>query len=153
MLRTGLARVYTFSDNRVAVQATLLLEHDARAARKGIWRQPFYAVRRVEAERQLMLELGTFQIVEGRIINAAQVRGQVYLNFGERLRSYFTATIEAKALRLFQGAGLDTLGLKGRHVRVRGWLQEGGGPAADLIHPEALEAVDAGEPDPAARCR
>ncbi len=37
LVEMGLARVYTFSDNRRLAQALLRLEQKARQARKGIW--------------------------------------------------------------------------------------------------------------------
>src|SRR3546814_9669358 len=63
MLRRGMARVYTFADNRALVAEMLALEREARAARRGIWGHPFYAVRRHDA---LDRHIGTFQLVEGR---------------------------------------------------------------------------------------
>src|SRR3546814_9705575 len=46
LLRAGLARVYSFADNRGAVAEMLSLEREARAAGRGIWRDPFYAIDR-----------------------------------------------------------------------------------------------------------
>src|SRR3546814_6279209 len=45
MLEAGMARVYSFPDNTAAVPEMLTLERQARAARRGIWADPFYAVR------------------------------------------------------------------------------------------------------------
>ena len=41
MLRRGMARVYSFPDNRAAVPDMLALEAEARAARRGIWSGQF----------------------------------------------------------------------------------------------------------------
>ncbi len=141
MLQAGFARVYTFSENRLAAAPMLALESAARARKAGIWSHPFYAVRQAAAPRPLSGEPGTFQLIEGQILNAAQVRGQVYLNYGSQWRSAFTVIVAAKSLRLFRDAGIDLLGLKDKHVRVRGGLHESGGPAIDLTHPEALEII------------
>jgi endonuclease YncB( thermonuclease family) len=43
MLRRGMARVYSFPDNRKAVARMLVLERQARAEKRGIWGHPFYA--------------------------------------------------------------------------------------------------------------
>ena len=40
MLRRGMARVYSFSDNRSLVAEMLAIEGQARAARRGIWVTP-----------------------------------------------------------------------------------------------------------------
>src|SRR3546814_16350501 len=50
MLSAGLARVYSFSDNRTAAAEMLALERAARALGRGIWRDPFYAGRSEETE-------------------------------------------------------------------------------------------------------
>ncbi|MCH6590875.1 MAG: thermonuclease family protein [Proteobacteria bacterium] len=45
LLRLGLARVYSFADNRALIPEMLALERRARAAGRGIWGHPFYAIR------------------------------------------------------------------------------------------------------------
>ena len=52
MLALGLARVYSFSDNRASVPEMLAREAAARAAGLGIWRNPFYGVRRAHRSRR-----------------------------------------------------------------------------------------------------
>src|SRR3546814_5635730 len=70
----------SFPDNTAAVPEMLTLERRARAARRGIWADPFYAVRGPEDAGRLV---DSFQIVEGRIVEAAEVRRRIYLNFGQ----------------------------------------------------------------------
>ncbi|MGH6663034.1 MAG: thermonuclease family protein [Rhodospirillales bacterium] len=138
LLEAGLARVYSFADNRALVAEMLKLEADARAAKRGIWGHPFYAVRdAAETARHI----GSFQLVEGRVQKAAKVKGVVYLNFGRDWRSDFTAAVGADALKLFGKAGVDPLAFEGRVVRVRGWLKEMNGPLIAISHPEQIEAV------------
>jgi len=45
LLEAGLARVYSFADNRALVAEMLALERTARTAHRGIWADPFYAPR------------------------------------------------------------------------------------------------------------
>ncbi|CCQ74910.1 thermonuclease family protein [Magnetospira sp. QH-2] len=138
MLARGLARVYSFPDNRSLVNDMLVLERRARQAEAQIWDHPFYALRRHERLDGLV---GTFQLVEGRVHAAADVRGTVYLNFGKDWRTDFTIRIKKKAAKLFRKAELDPLSLKGRKVRVRGWLKKYNGPMIDVSHPEQLELL------------
>ena len=138
MLRLGLARVYSFADNRALIPEMLALERQARAAGRGIWGHPFYAV---IAPVQAARAIGTFQLVRGRVIKAARVKGRVYLNFGDDWRTDFTVTLEAKARRLFRSAGLDPLALEGRWLRVRGWLKKWNGPMIEATHPEQIELL------------
>jgi len=50
--------------------------------RRGIWAHRFYRVRSSKAG-PLYNDVGTFQIVKGTVIAAANVRGRVYVNFGD----------------------------------------------------------------------
>lgn len=138
MLRLGLARVYSFPDNTALVDEMLALEQEARAARFGIWSHPFYALQTPEPE-QLSGLIGTFQLVEGRIVDAADVRGTVYLNFGADWRTDFTVMIDRRAMKAFRAAGLDPAAWSGTSVRVRGWLRNRNGPMIEATHPEQIE--------------
>jgi len=139
MLSLGMARVYSFADNRARVAEMLALEGAARAAKRGVWGHPFYDVRRPGG---LLGHVGTFQVVEGRVVDTARVRSRVYLNFGDDWRDDFTVALDAEAGRLFRGAGVDPLALKGRRVRVRGWIKRYNGPLIDATHPEQVEVLD-----------
>lgn len=138
MLANGMARVYSFEDNRVAVEDMLAVERAARAARQGIWSHPFYAVRTVEQSDGL---LDTFQIVEGVVLDAAAVRRRVYLNFGTDWRDDFTVSIAPDHVRAFRAAGLEPLDWSGRRIRVRGWLHQRNGPMIEATHPEQIELL------------
>ncbi|MEQ8508988.1 MAG: thermonuclease family protein [Rhodospirillaceae bacterium] len=141
MVRRGLARVYTFSDNRTMATALLLKESEAREERLGIWSLAYYAVRDSEPEN-LERYFGTFQLIEGTVVEAARVRGRVYLNFGDDYRTDFTASIDRQSDRLFKQSGLDPLTLEGQRLRVRGWVKDFNGPLVDITHPEQIEILD-----------
>ncbi len=144
MLLQGMARVYSFPDNRSAVAGLLEAERIARASGAGIWSHPFY---RVRAPEQLADALDTFQLVEGRVVEAARVRGRVYLNFGADWREDFTVTVAPRDRRLFEREG-HLLGrqavdnLAGRRLRVRGWIKSFNGPMIEVTHPEQIEWLD-----------
>ena len=139
LLLRGLVRVYSFRDNRALVADMLILECEARRVGHGIWGHPFFRVRGVPDTRE---RLDTFQVVEGRVIDAAEVRGRIYLNFGEDWRSDFTVTISAKDRRQFRNGKFDLLALAGKRIRVRGWLYQRNGPMIDVTHPEQIEILD-----------
>jgi micrococcal nuclease len=138
MLRLGWARVYTFADNRRFTAELYASERAARAGRRGIWNDPYYAIRQSDPQI-LAQDIGTFQIVEGRVTDAAKVRGRVYLNFGEDYRSDFTATIPPDAVSTFTRSKFDPLALEGKVVRVRGYLRDYNGPVIDITHPEQID--------------
>lgn len=140
MLRQGLARVYTFADNRRLAAEMLGLEQEAREARRGIWADKFY---RVLAPVDLdAAELGSFQLVQGRVREAAAVGRHVYLNFGDDYRSDFTAVIMPEARKLFGAGGPDPAAYEGKIVRVRGWVDSFNGPMIEVTHPEQIEVLE-----------
>lgn len=141
MLRLGLARVYTFPDNRRAAADMLALEHQARQARRGIWAHPYYAIRTPDTVNR---RLDRFEIVEGRIRAVAEVKGRLYLNFGDDWRDDFTVKVERKNRKLFRQAALDLTQWNGKLVRVRGWVTWQNGPLINATHPEQIELLETG---------
>jgi len=140
MLRSGLARVYTFADHRGLAAEMYALERDARTAGRGIWAHPYYAIRQAtDIDSQ---DIGTFQLVEGTVVDVSRVKKWIYINFGEDWRSDFTITVAAKLDPVFRDAGIDLMRLPGRHIRVRGWLDSYNGPTIEATHPEQLEVLD-----------
>lgn len=141
MVASGLARVYSFPDNRKCLGDLLAAERSAREAGLGIWRDPFYSVRAADQPAEILARAGSYELVEGRVLLADRAGGRVYLNFGERWKDDFTATIEARALRLFDAAGVDPLRLEGSLVRIRGWVEDRDGPRIEVTHPEQIEVL------------
>ena len=139
MLARGLARVYTFPDNRDRAVRMLAIERAARAARRGIWRLDNY---RILGPEEAARRVGRFELVEGRVLRAAVVRGRTYLNFGADWRSDFTVAIARKHRRRFSRAGIDLTALGGSRLRVRGWLTWQNGPMIEATHPEQVEAIE-----------
>jgi len=138
LLERGLARVYSFADNVALVADMLGLERRARKARRGIWARSFYAVRTPAGAAR---DIGTFQLVEGRVLDAARVKGRVYLNFGPDWRTDFTVFIGPAALRAFRRAGVEPLALEGRTIRVRGWIRKRNGALIEATHAEQIEVL------------
>lgn len=140
MLRRGLARVYTFPDNRLLAREMLEAEGEARAAARGIWALDWYAVRDAQA---LADQPGPvpdgYYLVRGTVKDVARVRGTTYLNFGADWRTDFTVMVDAAARRLFEEAGLDLAALEGREVLARGWIRSRNGPMIEATHPEQLQ--------------
>lgn len=140
LLREGWARVYTFADNRQFTPELFAAEQEARAARRGLWADSFFAVREAQPEK-LADDIGTFQIVEGKVVSAAKVRGRIYLNFGADFRTDFTATIPPDVVPSFTKAKRDPMAFKDKAIRVRGYLRSYNGPVIDITHPEQIEII------------
>lgn len=138
MLRRGLARVYSFADNRTLVDRLLQIERVARAERRGIWNDPYYQIRK---PNQLGEYIDTFQLVEGQVEDVAEVDGRVYINFGRNWRTDFTVTLAPKVRRLFEAEGIDPEICDDHMIRVRGWLSRYNGPMIEVTHPEQIERL------------
>ena len=141
MLRLGMARVYTFPDNRALATDMQTAEASARTAQRGIWGHPFYRIRNADP-RALAEDIDTFQVIEGRVTGAADVRGVMYLNFGENWRDDFTVRVGRKAARLFKSSKLGPAAYQGKRVQVRGWLKSWNGPMIEASHPEQIVVLE-----------
>jgi endonuclease YncB( thermonuclease family) len=137
----GLARVYSFPDNRACLAELMAVEGRARTMKLGIWSDPFYSVRRADRPETLAGRSGNYELVEGRVLKSERVGARVFLNFGRYWKEDFTVVIEARALRLFGDSGLDPLVLEGALVRVRGWVDDWDGPRIEVTHPEQIEVL------------
>lgn len=141
LLETGMARVYTFPDNRQLATEMYDREISARLEKRGIWSNAFYDLRGVN---RLWGDVGTFQVIEGKVLKAARVRSRIYLNFGPEWKTDFTVVVPTKKLGDFQSVSVEPLELEGRWIRVRGWIRKWNGPMIDATHPEQIEIVSGG---------
>ena len=143
MIAEGLARVYSFPDNRACLAELLAAESRARTMKLGIWADPYYTVRRADRPAAIVERAGQYELVEGRVLLAEMSGGRVFLNFGRYWKEDFTAVIDARALRLFADSGFDPLMLQEALVRVRGWVDDRDGPRIEVTHPEQIEVLAA----------
>ncbi len=141
MIAAGLARAYSFPDNRACAGDLLKAEAQARADRRGIWADPFYAVRDAAHPKEILARTGFFELVEGRVLLADKAGATIYLNFGRYWKEDFTVTIDKAAQKLFAASGFDPLSLQGTLIRVRGWVEDHDGPRIAVTHPEQIEVL------------
>ena len=141
MVAKGLARVYSFPDNRACLDLLFAAEGRARLGGLGIWSDPYYSIRAADVPGELLARAGHYELVEGRVMLAEQRSGRVYLNFGRFWKEDFTAVIEAPALRLFAAAEIDPLKLENALLRIRGWVDDRDGPRIEITHPEQIEVL------------
>src|SRR3954471_15860323 len=116
MLSRGLARVYTFADNRAAAPDLLALEAKAREAKRGIWALNHYSVQDADGK---VGPPDTYQLVEGTVVEVADVLGKFFLNFGQDYKKDFTASISARDAKSFALAGMDLKSLNGSQIAER----------------------------------
>lgn len=143
MLRLGLARVAARSDDdRACLAGGLSLERQARESGLGLWADPDDAIRRADDPMAVLAMRGRFALVEGRVISVRESGGTIYVNFGRRWTEDFTVTIGKRNERIFVAAGMPPKGLAGRQIRVRGVVEERGGPWIEAKAPAQIEILD-----------
>lgn len=138
LLRRGLARVYSFPDNRALIGPMLALEDGARRTQTGIWSHPFYAIR---DKTTVARRTDHFEIVEDVVFRVETVRGVTFLNFEQDWRRDFTVKIDARTARLFDRYPINLSKLAGARIRVRGWVKWENGPMIEITHPEQLSVI------------
>lgn len=142
LLSTGRAWVYTAAEDGEIAPALYRFEAVARAAGRGIWADPYYAV---HCAGDLNNATDATRVVQGRVLDVADINGALYLNFGADWRSDFTIRVERRDRRRL-GWRETPLHLVGQLVEVRGWVYWFNGPVIDLDHGARLRLLDPGSP-------
>jgi len=141
LVAKGLARVYSFADNRACVAELLKRETEARAKRLGVWGSWAYRIQSAGDVKRLGRLTHSYQLVEGTVHAVGKGGGRIYLNFAKDWRRDFTIGVERKDVSAFTAAGIDLKGLAGKRVRVRGWVEWRNGPMIAATHPEQIELL------------
>jgi len=139
LLRRGLARVHTTFDTAAAAAPLLAAEAQARAARRGLWANAAYQVRRAS---DIGRWVDSFQLVEGRIASVRRGASQTVLAFADAGPRPVSIVIPSTARRNFRAAGTDPAELAEHTVRLRGWVRWQSGPVIDLDHPAQVEILN-----------
>ncbi|MGD0418469.1 MAG: hypothetical protein ABSA68_02630 [Xanthobacteraceae bacterium] len=117
-------------------------ENTARRAKLGLWASSYYDSLDADNPADVLAEQGHFALVEGKVVSVRESGATIYVNFGRRWSKDFTVTILKRNARNFTAAGLEPKTLAGRRVRVRGWIEERGGPWIEAARPEQIELTD-----------
>lgn len=142
LLREGYARVSARVGDTACAEALLALERAARAARLGLWADPNFAPLKAEDFGGLKAERGQFVLVEGQVLSVRESGATTYINFARHWTSGFSITILKRLARSFAAAGIVPKQLRGRRIRVRGWLEQRRGPIIDVTRPEQIEPAE-----------
>jgi len=135
LLKAGDVRVHTYADNRALARPMLDDEARARIGKRGIWALPAYQVRLPD---EAAAKPFGFQLVEGRVVSAAEHDGAVRLN----LERWVEAEVPREAEGAFASSGVPLVDLPGKLVRIRGVMRPGSGEGfLKLDHPEQVEVL------------
>lgn len=142
LVSRGLARVFPNANKNPCMALLLALEAKARKASKGLWKFSTYRILQSNDLKQLRRAKGHLHLIEGRIHNVAVRRSRSYINFSQDWRRDFTVTVSRSVYKKFSKIGIDIETLKGRRVRVRGWLDRRNGPTLIAHHVAQIEILD-----------
>jgi endonuclease YncB( thermonuclease family) len=142
LVAAGMARVAASVGSRACAAELLRQESAARRAKLGLWASSYYDSLRAEDPAAVLAAKGRFALVEGKVDSVRESGAIIYVNFGRRWTEDFTVTILKRNERSFTAAGLEPRTLAGRRIRVRGWIEERGGPWIEAARPEQIELAD-----------
>lgn len=137
-LADGHALVSALHESRGCRHAMLERERAARVAGRGIWAG---RVQVLSASKPftLLQYLGRYMIIEGRVLSVGDRQRRLYLNFGQKWSQDFTALVVKKGTNAFKGNIEPFKNLRGKSVRIRGILEQSGGPMVRLMHEGQIE--------------
>lgn len=141
LVAAGLVRLRWVDGLPGCFRVLLAAETAARAAGLGLWSDPDYAVLKAD-DLSLASRNGLYELVEGRVTSVGRGSRMVFVDFGRNVREDFTVMLTPGIADRMVADGLDLDDLAGRRVRVRGVIEESGGPAIRLNDPAELELID-----------
>jgi micrococcal nuclease len=158
MLAQGHARAYVLKDSIGCLRELSAHEAIARSAGIGLWSNAAYQPRDATRTADLTRLRSSFQIVEGEVTSVIVGRAILVLRFSRdaevpsnpaeiddvRPNSRgFSIAVKPAIVRSWaqQGLTLDTL--KGKWLRIHGWIERRGGPSIEILDPHQIELVEA----------
>jgi len=142
MVSSGYARVGAQVESMACAVELLSQERAARTSKLGLWADPYYVVFEAGNGAALLGHQGQFAIVEGKVASVRTSGGIIYINFGRKWSEALTVTIQKRHERIFLSSGVAPGMLENRRVRVRGWIDERGGPRIEATRPEQIEIAE-----------
>jgi len=141
LLGDGLARAREYPGESACFAAFLAAETPALAASRGLWALSQFKPRQAD-DPSLADENGLYALVEGQVDSVGHGTRMTFLDFGRNFRRDFTVMVPQEVATELTGSGVDPGALVGKRVRVRGVIEESGGPAIVLDDASALVVID-----------
>ena len=141
MIEAGHARAYALPGNSGCIAALVEAERTARDGGRGLWSRDVYRVRVADETDELLRLASQFVLVTGQVANVTLTKRVAYINFGNDWKRDFTATLSGSILDKIADGRQRVSALKGRHVRVRGWIERRNGPMIVLNSLDEIETL------------
>ena len=141
LLRAGAAMVTGTTAAGGCRKELVAAEAAAQQAGQGIW-AALDVIKNARSPGDILAKLGQFTLVEGKVVSARQSGATFYLNFGRRWRQDFAVIIPRRMVGLLARDGIDVKTLAGHRIRVRGWVEQRGGPRIEVRGTGQVEVLD-----------
>ncbi|MGO9134501.1 MAG: thermonuclease family protein [Methylovirgula sp.] len=142
LLERGFARYMPEPEAHACHSEFLAAEEKARAAKLGLWHDPFYAIIEATNRSAFADKAATNVIVEGRLVNVTSTGFRTTLEFAAQREHAFSVTILQRNVAIFERSGLKFHALIGRILRIRGLLDLRFGPQIELASTDDLELIN-----------
>ena len=142
LVEAGHARVDPAGEVRACLESLYGAEARARAAGRGLWADPAYAILDASDPESFSARLGEVVIAQGLVASFGASRGRTYLNLGPGGRGSASLSLSRTQARAFERIGQTPAALVGRTIRARGLLDMRPGPRIQIAGPESVELVD-----------
>jgi hypothetical protein len=145
LAREGLALAFAMDAPPLpCFERIVAAEAEARTAHRGGWKGLGVPDASPSA---LAGRIGRFALFEGLVLTVGNRANRSYLNFGRRWSEDVTAEIAEADREAFGGAQM-LAALAGHRVRLRGFIEQRGGPWLALRSPMQLEVLDRANESP-----
>jgi endonuclease YncB( thermonuclease family) len=138
LLAQGAALASGAIADKACAAELLAAEATARRSRRGIWADPA-AIKNAESPGDILVRIGQFTVVEGKVLSVRQAGTTTYVNFGRRWTRDFAVTISRRVMPAFEAAGISLKSLENKRIRVRGWIEARGGPRIEATQMGQIE--------------
>jgi endonuclease YncB( thermonuclease family) len=115
-------------------------EASARQAKLGTWAGSD-AIKNAERAGDILARIGQFTVVEGKVLSVRQAGATFYANFGRRWTQDFAVTISRRMMASLEAAGISPKSLENRRIRVRGLVEQRGGPRIEVLRVGQIEMI------------
>lgn len=106
LLRQGAVMVSPTGSDRECSRELFAAENTARVPRRGLWASSA-ALKNAERPDDILVGVGRFLVVEGKVLSVRQAGATFYVNFGRRWTRDFAVTISKRIMASFESAGPD----------------------------------------------
>ncbi len=136
LLRQGLVRADPGRMAGLCNAPLYAAEHEAMDARAGHWGDGRFAVKTPD---DVTKSAGRFEMVEGEVWRSRDLRGRQIIEF--RNASSFEVVVQSQAVRALRLTRVDLGRLRGKTIRVSGWIGLDDRPVMEISTAAALEVI------------